>query len=234
LNKKDINRSDNMNRVPKIDPSIIQAFKELDTTSVSDALDRLGIAGGLLGIKPVVTGTVICGQAFTVHYVPCGNVKGTVGDFLDDVEPGQVVVIDNSGREYCTVWGDLMSITATRMGIAGTVIDGVCRDIPAIKKIKYPIFTKGTYMVTGKDRVFVDAINIPVSVSGVQVKAGDIILGDETGVLVVPMERVEEVLKTSQEIAQKEAVIEEAVKNGSTLKEARAKAGYHQLQTRKD
>ncbi|HYF82428.1 MAG TPA: RraA family protein [Clostridia bacterium] len=223
-----------MNSVPKIDLSIIEAFKELDTTSVSDALDRLGITGGLLGIKPVVADTAICGQAFTVHYVPCGNVKGTVGDFLDDVEPGQVVVIDNSGRDYCTVWGDLMSIRSTRMGVAGTVIDGVCRDIPAIKKIGYPIFTKGTYMVTGKDRVYVDAVNVPVSISGVQVKAGDIIIGDETGVLVVPMERAGEVLKVSQEIAQKEAFIEEAIKNGSTLRDARAKAGYHQLQTRKD
>ncbi|KUO71810.1 MAG: diguanylate cyclase [Clostridia bacterium BRH_c25] len=222
-----------MNSVPNIDSSIIEAFKKLDTTSVSDALDRLGITGGLLGIKPVVNDTTICGQAFTVHYVPCGSVKGTVGDFLDDVKPGQVVVIDNSGRDYCTVWGDLMAITATRMGIAGTVIDGVCRDIPAIKKIKYPIFTKGTYMVTGKDRVFVDAVNVPVAVSGVQVKPGDIILGDETGVLVIPVERAEEVLKVSLEIAQKEAIIEEAIRNGASLREARAKAGYHQLQTRK-
>jgi len=90
-----------MNSVPNIDSSIIEAFKKLDTTSVSDALDRLGITGGLLGIKPVVNDTTICGQAFTVHYVPCGSVKGTVGDFLDDVKPGQVVVIDNSGRDYC-------------------------------------------------------------------------------------------------------------------------------------
>ncbi len=223
-----------MNSVPKIDPSIMDAFKRLDTTSVSDALDRLGIAGGLLGIKPVVHDTTICGQAFTVHYVPCGAVKGTVGDFLDDVEPGQVVVIDNAGRDYCTVWGDLMSITATRMDVAGTIIDGVCRDIPAIKKIKYPIFTKGTYMVTGKDRVYVDAVNVPVAVSGIQIKAGDIVIGDETGVLAIPIERAEEVLKVSQEIAEKEALIEAAIKNGATLKEARQKAGYHQLQTRKE
>ena len=63
-------------------------------------------------------------------YTPCGEVKGTVGDFLDDVEPGQVIVIDNGGRDYCTVWGDIMAVTAKAMGIEGTVIDGVCRDIP--------------------------------------------------------------------------------------------------------
>lgn len=212
---------------------IIEGFKKMDTTCISDALDRLGITGGLLGIKAVVPDTTICGQAFTVHYVPCGMVKGTVGDFLDDVEPGQVVVIDNGGRDYCTVWGDIMALSATRRGIAGTVIDGVCRDVPAIKKLKYPIYTKGTYMVTGKDRVYVDGVNVPVSISGVQVKPGDIIIADETGALVVPLERAEEVLTVAQEVAAKEALIEEEIKKGATLREARAKLGYHQLQTRR-
>ena len=82
----------------KIDPAIVEGFKDFDTTSVSDALDRLGITGGLLGLRPVVEGVRFCGSAFTVHYVPCGVVKGTVGDFLDDVQPGEVVVIDNGGR----------------------------------------------------------------------------------------------------------------------------------------
>lgn len=221
-----------MHDANNINSSIVEAFKALDTTCVSDALDRLGIAGGLYGIKPVITGVTICGPAFTVHYTPCGEVKGTVGDFLDDVAPGQVVVIDNAGRDYCTVWGDLMSLTASRMGVAGTVIDGVCRDIPAIRKMGYPIFSKGFYMVTGKDRVFVDAVNVPVSISNVQVKPGDIILGDDTGVLVIPKERAEEVLAVAREIAQKESFIEEEIKKGSTLREARAKAGYHSLQTK--
>ena len=88
----------------------------MDTSSITDALDKQGIAGGLLGIKEVVAGTTLCGQAFT-----CGVVKGTVGDFLDDAQVGDVVVIDNSGREYCTVWGDIMSQVAKQKGIAGTL-----------------------------------------------------------------------------------------------------------------
>jgi regulator of RNase E activity RraA len=212
--------------------TIVEGFKKFDTTSVSDALDRLGIAGGLHGIRPVVEGVSFCGPAFTVHYVPCGVVKGTVGDFLDDVEPGQVVVIDNGGRTYCTVWGDLMTINASQRGLAGTVIDGVCRDVPGIRKLKYPIFTRGCYMVTGKDRVQCDGVGIPVSISGVQVKSGDIVLGDDSGALVVPAERAEEVYRVAQEIAGKEAIIEEAVRNGVPLREARAKLGYHALQTR--
>ncbi|CEP66125.1 Ribonuclease E inhibitor RraA/Dimethylmenaquinone methyltransferase [Moorella glycerini] len=220
-------------KLVRIDPAVINAFKQLDTTSVSDALDRLGIVGGLEGIKPVVSGVTLCGPAFTVHYVPCGVVKGTVGDFLDDVEPGQVVVIDNAGRTYCTVWGDLMSLTASIRGVAGTVIDGVCRDITGIRKLQYPIFTRGYFMVTGKDRVQVDAVNVPVAISGVQVKPGDIMLGDDTGVLVIPQERAEEVLAVAQEIAEKEALIEREIRAGATLREARKKVGYHNLQTRR-
>ncbi len=211
---------------------VVAGFKALDTTSVSDALDHLGIAGGLLGIKPVTPGTALCGQAFTVRYAPCGTVKGTVGDFLDDVPAGYVVALDNAGRRNCTVWGDLMAITAQRNNLAGTVIDGVCRDVPAIRACRYPIFTRDVYMVTGKDRVFVDGINIPVSLAGVQVKHGDILLGDDTGVLAIPWERAGDVLDAALEIAAKERIIEEKIRQGATLREARASVGYHSLQSR--
>jgi len=219
-------------KVNGVDDQLVEEFKKLDTTCVSDALDRLGIYGGLEGIKPVVPGVTFCGTAYTVHYVPCGMVKGTVGDFLDDVKPGQVVVIDNGGRTYCTVWGDLMAFAAIKQGIAGTVIDGVCRDIPTIKKLKYPIFTKGCYMVTGKDRVEVDTVNVPVAVSGVQVKPGDIILGDDTGVVVIPREKAAEALAVAKQIAEKEELIIKGMEQGMTLGEARASVNYHHLQSR--
>jgi regulator of RNase E activity RraA len=216
----------------RLSADIIERFKKLDTTCVSDANDKLGLpACGLYHVRPVVPGRTCCGQAFTVHYVPCGTVKGTVGDFLDDVEPGQVVVIDNSGRDYCTVWGDIMSLDANLKKIAGTVIDGVCRDVPAIAKIGYPIFSKGAYMVTGKDRVYVDAVECPVSVSGVQVNPGDLIMADDSGAISIPFERAEEVLKIAEGIAVTEKEIEDLVKQGVPLKEARVKTGYHSLQT---
>lgn len=211
---------------------IIDKFKEIDTTCVSDAMDRLGIKCALFDIKPIIEGCKICGPAFTVHYVPCGMIKGTVGDFIDDVKSGEVVVIDNAGRKNCTVWGDIMSTVANRIGIEGTVIDGVCRDIPIVKKLGYPIFSKGYYMSTGKDRVEVDAVNIPVSVSDVQVQPGDIILGDDSGVIVIPMEKAEEILKIAELINNKEKMIEKEILSGTKLKDAREKFNYHHLQTK--
>ncbi|MCC9296235.1 RraA family protein [Clostridium sp. MT-14] len=219
-------------KIRRLPIEIIKEYKKLDTSSITDALDKQGIVGGLLGIKGVVNDTRACGQAFTVHYVPCGINKGTVGDFLDDVQEGDVVVIDNSGREYCTVWGDIMSQVAKEKRIAGTVIDGVCRDVKTIREIKYPIFTKGIYMMTGKDRVEADAINIPVGISGVKVCPGDLIVADENGVVCIPISSVKETLEIAKSIEATEVHIVNAVKGGKTLKEARAEMGYHTLQTK--
>jgi len=213
---------------------LLERFKKLDTTSVSDAMDKIGIECSVYGVKPVQFGQRICGRAFTVHYVPCGAVKGTVGDFLDDVQPGQVIVIDNAGRDTCTVWGDIMAKTAKQMRIEGTVIDGVCRDIPAILECGYPVFSKGYYMRTGKDRVYVDGVNVPVTLSDIQVCPGDIILGDDTGVVVVPQTRAEEVAAIAEEIDRKEQEILALVAAGCTLKEARSRMGYHHLQTKEN
>jgi regulator of RNase E activity RraA len=213
--------------------NLIEKLKKMDTTSVSDALDRLGIAGGCHGISPVVPGARAVGPAFTVSYVPCGTDKGTVGDFLDDVTPGQVVVLDNAGRTYCTVWGDIMTFYSQKRGFAGTVIDGVCRDLPRILETGYPIFTRGRFMVTGKDRVEVAGVNVPVAIGNIHVRPNDIMMCDDSGVLVVPFHRAEEVLKVAEEIDEKEQQILRMLDEGMTIAQAREKMGYHKLQSRR-
>jgi 4-hydroxy-4-methyl-2-oxoglutarate aldolase len=212
---------------------IVEQIRNMDTTCLSDAMDRLGIKCGCAGILPVFHGAKAVGEAFTVKYRPCGTVKGTVGDFLDDVAPGQVVVIDNSGRTYGTVWGDIMTVYAQKRGVAGTVIDGVCRDLPRILESRYPIFTRGRFMVTGKDRVELDGVNVPVSISDVQVRPGDIVACDDTGVIIIPADRAGEVLQAAREIDAVEQQILALLDEGMTMKEARAKLGYHQLQSKK-
>jgi regulator of RNase E activity RraA len=175
----------------------------------------------------------MAGPAFTLRYVPVGQVKGTVGDYIDIAQAGDVIVLDNNGRTDCTVWGDILTVVAKRKGISGTVIDGVCRDVPNILKEQYPIFTRGRFMMTGKDRVMVEAMNVTVSIGRTQVKPGDIMIGDDSGVVVVPRERAEEVLKLALEIETAENQIEEAVRSGISLKEAREKYRYHSLQSKK-
>jgi 4-hydroxy-4-methyl-2-oxoglutarate aldolase len=204
----------------------------LTTSGVSDALDRLGIAGQCLGIRPLDRRFRLVGRAFTVRYGPVGQDGGTVGDYIDDLGPDQVVVLDNAGRLDATVWGDLLTITASRRRVAGTVIDGVCRDVDRALALEYPIFSRDVWMRTGKDRVRVDEIGGAVSIGGVRVMAGDALLGDGDGVVAVPRHRLAEVLRVSRQIEAAESSIRAALEHGADLRDARATVGYHALQTR--
>ena len=205
----------------------------LDTTSISDALDRLGIAGQCLNIKPLDHTFRLTGRAFTILYGPAGKPAGTVGDYIDDVEPGAVVVLDNRGRENATVWGDILTWVAHRRGIAGTVIDGACRDTYLCRDLSYPIYSRSYSMRTGKDRVQVEAMNVVVNIGDARVAPGDLLRGDADGVLVIPREHEEAVLAAAEEIDSVEQTIRALIDQGKTLAEARRQLGYHQLQSRK-
>ena len=200
------------------------------TATVSDALDRLGRPGSLLGIAPLFDGARLCGPAYTVRYVTAGSPPGTVGDYLDDVPPGDVVVLDNGGRVDCTVWGDILTAMANQRGVAGTVIDGVCRDVQRALGLSYPIYSRGRFMRTGKDRVEVSDVNRPVTVGGVQVRPGDLLLGDADGVIAVPQEITDEVAEICAVISEREDAILKDVLAGSSIAEARRNHGYHLLQ----
>jgi len=209
-----------------------QILAKMDSTTVSDAMDKLGIPGQVLGLKPLDRNFRLAGPAFTIRYVPCGTRGGTVGDFIDDVEPGSVITLDNQGRMDATVWGDILTIVATRRKVGGTVIDGVCRDAPRAIELKYPIFARSSYMRTGKDRVAVDKMQVSVNIGGVRVDPGDFMLGDWDGVVVVPKERIEQVAETASKIEAAEDKIRAMVEAGERLDEARKKLQYHTLQTK--
>jgi regulator of RNase E activity RraA len=212
--------------------TVVEGFRALPTAAVSDALDRLGLPGSAWGVAPLSDGARIAGRAFTVRYVPVGAGGGTVGDFLDDVPPGAVVVIANSGRTDCTVWGDIMTTVALARGIAGTVIDGVCRDVSLALERSYPLFTRGRFMRTGKDRVTVAEVGATVTLCDVQVVPGDVVLGNADGVVVVPRAREVEVLDLARGIEAAEQLILADVRDGLPLKEARSRRGYHALQSK--
>lgn len=211
---------------------LVSRLRSLSTSGVSDALDRLGIPGQALGIAPLDRSFRLAGRAWTLRYGPVGQDRGTVGDYVDDIAPGDVVVLDNQSRLDATVWGDLLTTTASLRGIAGTVIDGVCRDVDRSLELAYPIFARGNWMRTGKDRVRVEATRIAVSIGGIRVEPGDLLLGDGDGLVVVPAARAEQVLTAAETVEQAEQRIREAVEAGSSLREARVRFGYHDLQHR--
>jgi 4-hydroxy-4-methyl-2-oxoglutarate aldolase len=212
--------------------AIIGRLGDLPTAAISDALDQAGIRGALRGIAPLSNAFRAVGPAFTVRYAPTGTSGGTVGDFLDDVPPGAVIVIDNDGRDDVTVWGGIMTEVAAVRGIAGTVINGVCRDVSASLSQHYPLFSRGRFMRTGKDRVRLVSVGAPLVVSGVEIRPGTLVCGDADGVVAVPAVEAARVAETAAQIEQVEADIVAAVRAGSTLQAARQRFGYHNLQRR--
>jgi regulator of RNase E activity RraA len=214
------------------DTNLDRASK-LDTTAISDALDRLGIAGQCLNIKPLDPRFRLTGRAYTILYGPVGNPAGTVGDYIDDVPPGSVVVLDNGGRENATVWGDILTWVAHRRGVAGTVIDGACRDTHLARELGYPVFSRSYSMRTGKDRVQVESVNAVVNIGDARVAPGDLLRGDADGVVVLPRAHEETILAAAEEIDAIEQQIRASVAEGKTLAEARRQLGYHRLQARK-
>ena len=213
------------------DPSVLCAA-QLDTATLSDALDRLGIVGQCSGIAACDPGFRLAGRAFTLLYGPAASPPGTVGDYIDDVPPGSVIVLDNGGRTDVTVWGDILTEIAHRRGLAGTVIDGTNRDVALCRELRYPIFSRHTWMRTGKDRVQVEATGQPVTVGGARVAAGDLLRGDADGVVVIPREHEQRVLDAAREIHDAEQNIRAAVRAGARLDDARRQFRYHQLQSR--
>ncbi|WP_233837687.1 RraA family protein [Paraburkholderia sp. ZP32-5] len=204
----------------------------MDTPTISDALDKLGIAGQCVGIKPLDPKFRIAGPAFTIRYVPCGTRGGTVGDYIDDLPEGTVVALDNQGCMDATVWGDILTTVASRKRLGGTIIDGVCRDAPRSIELAYPIFARSSHMRTGKDRVAVDATQCSISIGGVRVNPGDLVIGDWDGIVIVPRERAEEVLVVATKIQEAEDRIRAGVERGERLDEVRKNQGYHSLQTK--
>ena len=214
-----------------MEDSLFTQARGLSSAEVSDALDYFGLPGSVPGLVPVAGPRRLFGPAFTVRFAPVDSQSpGTVGDYLDDIPPGAIAVLDNAGRSDCTVWGGIMSQLAGHRGVAGTAIDGVCRDTAEAGAAGYSLFARGRFMRTGKDRVQVDAVGAPVSLAGVRVAPGDIVVADQDGVVVVPAGRAHAVFGRALAMQAVERRIVAAALDGMSLAAARRQFGYHTLQ----
>jgi regulator of RNase E activity RraA len=197
---------------------------------VSDALDMLGIQGALEGLRPVFTGASCFGPAYPILFEPVEpGALGPAAEYVDEVPRGSVVVLANQGRTDCTVWGGLLAVLAVRNRIAGTVIDGACRDLEEIARLAYPVFARGVFMRSGKHRVRMAGACVEVTIAGVSIQPGDLVRADGSGVIVVPRDRAPEVAEVTGIVAGKERKIATAIEEGSSMRDARERFGYNQL-----
>lgn len=197
--------------IERPDPELIAAFADFDTPAISDLMNRLYTM--VPAIRNVTADDLrILGPACTVKTFPGDNLM--VHKSLDIAQPGDVIVVDSSSSSLTAVLGDLVSTKARHRGIAGFVIDGYIRDLPAIRRLgDFPVFARGVTPIGPLHRG-PGEINFPVSAGGIVVQPGDLIIGDLNGVVVVPQDIIEELLERLRARAEAEAAYVASVTRG--------------------
>lgn len=193
-------------------PEIRAAFLKVSSPNVTDALQR---QGAMHGIHPHLTGPSVrvVGPAITV-VTRDGDWAKPV-EAIDRAGPGDVIVVD-AGGGGTAVWGELASWSAHGRGVAGVVIDGAVRDIDSILELGLPVFSRNVSPNAGEPKGHGE-IGIEVVVGGQRVRPGDWIVGDLSGVVVVPRERAQEIANRSLDVLEHENRVREEIQRGSTL-----------------
>jgi len=195
-------------RPPK---SLIEEFRRFPTPHISDAMDRSGAM--VSEVKPFFEKVKICGPAITVREMVGNNLMCHKAIYVAEV--GDVIVIDARGHKDTSVWGAIMCLAAKMKGIEGVVIDGAVRDIMEIKDMRFPVFARAI-APNGSQKNWPGHINVPIQCGGVQVGPGDIVVGDDDGVVVVPLEEAENTLSKVKVVAEKDRKMVEEIRRGKT------------------
>jgi 3-hexulose-6-phosphate synthase/6-phospho-3-hexuloisomerase len=193
-----------------MEEELISLLKEVSTPNISDAMHR---KGAMRDIHPINAGTKMVGTAITVQTF--------AGDWAKSVEaidlggPGKVIVIYN-GSNYVAPWGGLATLSCRIKGIEGVVIDGAVRDVDEIRAMNYPVYASAIVPNAGEPKGMGE-INAEITCGGQLVKPGDYIVGDDSGVVVIPRERAYEIARRAKEVEKNESRMYEEIKRGSTL-----------------
>ena len=195
------------------DEPLIAAFKKTYPASVSDAVELVtGKNGSITHDMKLVNGTPIVGRAVTSLVKPAKAEQATPAlstkhsvEMIDNAKPGEVGIIVMEGTLDIAAMGNLMATAAKVRGMAGMVLDGAIRDVWDIRRMGLTVYARSLSPRTAVGHYATVARNVPVECAGITVRPGDIIVADEDGVVVVPQERAEEVLKKAQEIDARES-----------------------------
>lgn len=194
----------------------LEQLRRIPPATIGHMLDFGFMAGDLrpIGRKQ---GFTLCGPAVTVRTTALDS--GVVHHAIDVAEPGDVLVIDRNGDQKHACWGELTSLAAKLRGLAGTIVDGPATDIPEIWEMEYLTFCRGVAPITSRSTGASGEINTTIQCGGVAVSPGDIILADDNGIMVIPPDRVQEVIERCGPRVEYEAEIRRRLLAGEKLGE---------------
>lgn len=199
--------------------AIVQGFKDLlsydsITCAISDCMGRFNAMTG--DMRPLFDGIRLVGTAITVKTL--ASDLAAAFKAIDIAQPGDVVVIDSHGSLNTAFWGENMTMSAINRGVAAAVVDGACRDVEEIRKIRFPVISKGIVPNVGAVAGYGD-VNVPIQCGGVAVSPGDIVVIDGNGVVVVPKTDAADILQKAKKLLETEHILQEKIKAGATIGE---------------
>jgi 4-hydroxy-4-methyl-2-oxoglutarate aldolase len=201
---------------------LIQRLSRLDTCAVSDALDRAGARGVILGLMQLSTPRRIVGEAVTVKLGPDdgrGAKRHLCTAAVEASGPSNVIVIAHNGRTDAAGWGGILSLAASQRQVAGVVIDGACRDLDESRELGLPVYARTAVPVTARGRVIEYDWNVAVELAGIDVTPGDLVIADANGVVAIPRALAPEIVATGEHIAARERLLVAGVRAGRSVSE---------------
>jgi 4-hydroxy-4-methyl-2-oxoglutarate aldolase len=215
--------------------SLLDRLASLDTNTVSDALDFLGLAGATYGLRPLWDCAKIVGRASTIQLGPKTDAAPTVhliSPVIDAVTTDDRVLVIGGGLEGISCWGDILANAAVAKKIRGSIIDGVSRDIEGSEAVGYPVFGRGVTMISARNRVIQVDSGKPVQIAGVTVDQDDYVIADRCGTVFVPAARIEEVLDLGERITRRQDGMVAAVRSGRPVAEVMHDKEFEAIRTR--
>ncbi|GMA28853.1 RraA family protein [Arenivirga flava] len=205
------------------DSVLRERFAKLDTAAVSDALDQFGLPSGVAGLPLATAAAPVIGYAVTAVMEPyTGGAAGAhiLTDVVDRANDQDVLVIDNGGRLDVSTWGGILALGAVSRGVRGVLIDGACRDVEESRQLGLPVYARGAVPATARGRLRQRSSGEPARLLGRTVHEGDVVFHDDTGFVVVPAARVDEVLAAAEAVVARERAIADEIRRGAPLHEA--------------
>ena len=203
---------------------LVNRLRKLDCCAVSDAYDRLGFTGVVTGI-PQRSGTnsKVAGMVATLKLhtgaPPAGKTRhlGTLA--IEESNDDHVIVVEQRTGIDAGCWGGILTLGAQTQGIAGVIADGPVRDIDEAIEYGFPIYSTSLTAITARGRINEAGTNVPVCVWGVTVNAGDYVIADNSAVIFIKAENINEVVDTAETIVAKEKAMAVAIREGITVSE---------------
>lgn len=221
-------------QIPK---DYLEILQSVNTTNISDAMDKLRIHGVLDGIKCVTNNQLrVFGRAVTVKLTKkrIDNPAHLGIEAIEFAKTGHVIVMGNEGRTEMACWGGILSTAASIKGISTVIIDGACRDVDEINELGFSVYARAVSLRSARNRVYQEALNVPINVSDVQIKPSDIIVADENGVVCIPQEYEGSILSQAWELYQLETDMISKIKSGISIAEVDRDVKYNDLLNMKD